>query len=295
MDNGLDFNDPKVIKTWEFFQKTMLQSQMQMPQQMQNPMMAQQMPNPMMPQQMPNPMMFQQQMNPMMQQMNPMMFQQQQQMILQQQMFQQQQMFYNQYLMYCQSKGLNSADQNVYNQYCQMMNNPMGNSMNMGNMGNMGNFQQQQQGNNNYLNSNNPQMQVNNNTNPSPSTNDPNQPKEIIPRGEKTLYLKTNELQGNNMSNNFQSMGNNAIVNVTLTATSGLKVVIPAPKSMSFKELFQNYAMKASIPVNAIGKDIVFLFNAEKLNPQSTEPISTRFNSFAANVTVLDQNNIIGA
>ena len=64
---------------------------------------------------------------------------------------------------------------------------------------------------------------------------------------------------------------------------------------MTFKELFIQYVKKVGIPESVIGTKIVFLFNAEKLDVNSQEPIGKTFKFFNADITVLDQGNIIGA
>ena len=155
-----------------------------------------------------------------------------------------------------------------------------------------------------------PQPQVNINPNvvnqPSGATGDvyvtdPNKPKEVLPRVIKTMYVDKNEMQQNfqnfNNFNNFNQFGGmgNDIVNITMTATSGLKVVIPAPKTMPLSDLFITYVRKVGVPDDVIGTKIVFLFNAEKLDVKSKEPLSKFFKSANHNVTVLDQGNIIGA
>ncbi len=156
-----------------------------------------------------------------------------------------------------------------------------------------------------------PQPQVNNfNHNgvnqPSGATGDvyvtdPNKPKEVLPRVIKTMYVDKNEMQQNfqnfNNFNNFNQFGGmgNDIVNITMTATSGLKVVIPAPKTMPLSDLFITYVRKVGVPDDVIGTKIVFLFNAEKLDVKSKEPLGNFFKSANHNVTVLDQGNIIGA
>ena len=261
--NDIDFNDPKIQKAFQFFQQQQQQQQMQ--------------------------------------QMQQMMFQQQQQQIMMQQQFMQQQMW-NEFQQFCGMMGLNPSDQNALNQYWQYKNNMNNTGMNI-------NPQQQQQ-----------QQQMNSSTNLSQQTvyvssevqpprgdnvymNDQSQnqnqnqsPQETIPRLKKTLYVNENEFQNN--QNNFMKFGMSSstdIVNVTLTATSGLKVVIPAQKSMPLCQLFKNYVKKVGVPESVIGTKIVFLFNAEKLDANSTQPISNFFKSFNANITVLDQANIIGA
>ena len=261
--NDIDFNDPKIQKAFQFFQQQQQQQQMQ--------------------------------------QMQQMMFQQQQQQIMMQQQFMQQQMW-NEFQQFCQMMGLNPNDQNALNQYWQYKNNMNNTGMNINPQ-----QQQQQQQMNNSTNLNQQTVYISSEVQPPRGDNvyinDQNQsqnqnqsPQETIPRLKKTLYVNENEFQNN--QNNFMKFGMSSstdIVNVTLTATSGLKVVIPAQKSMPLCQLFKNYVKKVGVPESVIGTKIVFLFNAEKLDANSTQPISNFFKSFNANITVLDQANIIGA
>ena len=232
-----------------------------------------------------------------------------------------QQQLYNEFIQYCKMTGGDPNNQMNFNLYCQMrMGNMNNNNMpaNPGMIGSNGNM-------NNMVGSNGtmnnvfgsqvrnvvPQPQVNNfNPNvvnqPSGATGDvyvtdPNKPKEVLPRVIKTMYVDKNEMQQNfqnfNNFNNFNQFGGmgNDIVNITMTATSGLKVVIPAPKTMPLSDLFITYVRKVGVPDDVIGTKIVFLFNAEKLDVKSKEPLSKFFKSANHNVTVLDQGNIIGA
>ena len=227
---------------------------------------------------------------------------------------------YNEFIQYCKMTGGDPTNQMSFNLYCQMrMGNMNNNNMpaNPGMIGSNGNM-------NNMVGSNGtmnnvfgsqvrnvvPQPQVNINPNvvnqPSGATGDvyvtdPNKPKEVLPRVIKTMYVDKNEMQQNfqnfNNFNNFNQFGGmgNDIVNITMTATSGLKVVIPAPKTMPLSDLFITYVRKVGVPDDVIGTKIVFLFNAEKLDVKSKEPLSKFFKSANHNVTVLDQGNIIGA
>ena len=287
-DNDIDFNDPKIQKAFAFFQQQQQQQQMQQ-----------------------------------------MLFQQQQQQLMMQQQFmmqQQNQQLWNEFLQYCKTTGQNSNDVNLFNQYCQikmMMNmnnmNNMNNNMNNMNNNNMNNMMN----NMNNMNNNISQQSLNNSSNliqqstyiksEEQTPRDDSvylKDKETIPRVKKTVYVNENELQGNS-GNNFSgfSMNQNQnsfmkqygmssstdIINVTLTATSGLKVVIPAQKSMSLSQLFKIYVKKVGVPESVIGTKIVFLFNAEKLDHNAQQPITNFFKAFNANITVLDQANIIGA
>ena len=243
---------------------------------------------------------------------------------MQQLMFQQQQQFYNAYLLYCQQNGLNYQDQNVYNQYCLMMMMNMNTNMGNNNMGNnMGNnnFGNNNMGNNNNNNNINNNQNVVNNNNQDENPNDiyipegvSSEPKPIIPRQEKTIYVNQNELQmnNNNMNNNnfnnfnfnfpnqnpnfaqFAGLDNN-IINVVLRTTAGFSVVINAPKTMTFEELFINFANKAGVPYETIGKEIVFLFSAAKIDTKSKLPISSMFKGVNAKITIIDLKGIIGA
>ena len=283
--NDIDFNDPKVQKVFAFFQQQQQQQQMQQ-----------------------------------------MLFQQQQQQLMMQQQFmmqQQNQQLWNEFLQYCKTTGQNSNDVNLFNQYCQikmMMNmnnmNNMNNNMNNMNNNNMNNMMN----NMNNMNNNILQQSLNNSTNQNQQStyikSEEQTPrddtvylkdKETIPRVKKTVYVNENELQGNSgnnfsgfsmnqKQNSFMKMSSSTdIINVTLTATSGLKVVIPAQKSMSLSQLFKIYVKKVGVPEAVIGTKIVFLFNAEKLDHNSQQPITNFFKAFNANITVLDQANIIGA
>ena len=264
--NDIDLNDPKIQKAFAFFQQQQQQQQQQ--------------------------------------QMQQMLFQQQQQYMMQQQfiMQQQRQQLWNEFLQYCQMTGSNSNDQNLFNQYCQMK------------ISFMNNFPQQQQQQPqqpqqpNQTPLNPPTIYVNSpdqssEQKPRDDTvylgNNNQQPKETLPRMNKTIYADVqgsgNNINNFNMMKQFGMGGNNDMINVTLIATSGLKVVIPAPKTMSLCQLFKNYVQKVGVPESVIGTKIVFLFNAEKLDYNSQEPIYKFFKNFQANITVLDQANIIGA
>ena len=237
---------------------------------------------------------------------------------------------YNEFIQYCKMTGGDPTNQMSFNLYCQMRmgnmnnNNMPANPGMIGSNGNMNNMVGSNGTMNNMVGSNGtmnnvfgsqvrnvvPQPQVNINPNvvnqPSGATGDvyvtdPNKPKEVLPRVIKTMYVDKNEMQQNfqnfNNFNNFNQFGGmgNDIVNITMTATSGLKVVIPAPKTMPLSDLFITYVRKVGVPDDVIGTKIVFLFNAEKLDVKSKEPLSKFFKSANHNVTVLDQGNIIGA
>ena len=129
------------------------------------------------------------------------------------------------------------------------------------------------------------------------SKNNNEQPKGLIPRREGTLFVTENEIKYYFLEHNIESgMGTeDDIINITLTSISGLKVVIPAPGNISLKDLFLIFAHKFRIPEDAIGIKIIFLFNAEKLDTKTTNPIKTLIKNSNANITVIEQQNFNGA
>ena len=235
-------------------------------------------------------------------------------------MFQQQ--FLNLYQQYCLMNGLNPQDRNVFNTYFLMWMNNQNQNTNQGGINNYNynfNFPNNNMNNNTKQSTNINKSNLNNNQNQTQNTQnqsqgdvyihddeDPNKPKEVVPRDEKTIYVQTSELKGHNIPaqnppspmssfTQFQNFANSNIINVSLTASTGFRVLIKAPKDMTFEELFINFANKASIPVSAIGEQVVFLYNAEKLDPKSKSPLSSLIQASIANITVIDQAGIIGA
>ena len=169
--------------------------------------------------------------------------------------------------------GTNPNDQRAYLDYCNSMQNQMPNNQN-----------------NINLNNNNFQAPIHN-TNEI-YVNDPNQPNEVIPRKEETLYLnEAGEISGPARLS-AMGMGNNNTVYVIFTHISGLKVLINAPKTMTFSQLFKNYVKKVGVPADVIGTKIMFFYNATELKVDSQEPISTRFKCSTANVIVYECGQI---
>ena len=148
----------------------------------------------------------------------------QQQMMQQQQQQQLQQQILMQYQYFCQINGLNPNNPNYWQLFQQQQN--------------TNNFQQQQQqqkSEHNYINSN-IQNTGDKEIIPSGIKSNPNEPKNIIPRGEKTLYLNEkgeNKLNYNNTNPN--------IINISFTASTGLKLIIATPTNITIKQLIKKY------------------------------------------------------
>jgi hypothetical protein len=84
------------------------------------------------------------------------------------------------------------------------------------------------------------------------------------------------------------------IINVTMNASTGYKVVINASAETSIEELLKMYTRKIGLAENVIGKDIMFLYNGAQLDTKSKQSIGSMFRNTAV-ITVYDLNGIIGA
>ncbi len=105
---------------------------------------------------------------------------------------------------------------------------------------------------------------------------------EKIPRGDKTVYIKSDNQNASN------------IINIALKASSGLNVILAVPSNLPVREFFKRYVEKLGLPYGYIGNDIQFLYNGTKVDPFSNEPVSSKFKN-GINITVYDQAGVIGA
>ncbi len=85
-----------------------------------------------------------------------------------------------------------------------------------------------------------------------------------------------------------------SIINVTLNASTGHKVVIKAGSDTTVDELLKSYMKRMGLSEQSIGKDIMFMYNGAKLLPDNKAKICTMFRN-AASITVYDLKGIIGA
>ena len=111
------------------------------------------------------------------------------------------------------------------------------------------------------------------------------QMEELLPREDKTITAPMPTTNNNN----------GMIINITLEASTGLKVIIPISNESTLAELFKIYETRASLPPNVLGDKIVFLYNGGKINPNSTDKIRTLIRGNNAKITVFDQGGVIGA
>ena len=210
----------------------------------------------------------------------------QQQMMQQQQQQQLQQQILMQYQYFCQINGLNPNNPNYWQLFQQQQN-----TNNFQQQQNTNNFQQQQQqqkSEHNYINSN-IQNTGDKEIIPSGIKSNPNEPKNIIPRWEKTLYLNEkgeNKLNYNNTNPN--------IINISFTASTGLKLIIATPTNITIKQLIKKYLDRLGLPFENVDNNLTFLFNGGKVDPESNELLSEKFKNNMV-ITVFDKAGVIGA
>ena len=105
---------------------------------------------------------------------------------------------------------------------------------------------------------------------------------EKLPRGDKTVYIKPDNKNASD------------IINIALRASSGLNVILAIPSNLPIREMFKRYVEKLGLPYGYLGNDIQFLYNGNKVDPFSNEPVSSKFKN-GINITVYDQAGVIGA
>ena len=111
------------------------------------------------------------------------------------------------------------------------------------------------------------------------------EPKPIIRRGEEFIQA----------DKDFPNENKTNLRNIYMHASSGLKVLIAFPLNKTVKELFLHYCAKIGISPNLLGKEIIFLHAAQTIPINTNALIKDFFKSDLCVVTVIDQNNVIGA
>ena len=116
------------------------------------------------------------------------------------------------------------------------------------------------------------------------SNNEP--PPEIIPRIKKLI-----EVESNITSNQ------NKMINILLVASSGTRVMISTPNDISLYQLLCQYVKRLGIGEGNLGTQIFFIFNCKYLDSKDMRPLYKVFKNVEGQpvITVIDQNNVIGA
>ena len=85
-----------------------------------------------------------------------------------------------------------------------------------------------------------------------------------------------------------------SITKVIIVASTGHKVIINASSDTTFEEIFKMYMKKIGLPLESIGKDVMFFVNGAKQDPKSKESIGSTFYIFG-HIIVSDLKNNNGA
>ena len=85
------------------------------------------------------------------------------------------------------------------------------------------------------------------------------------------------------------------VINLNFTANTGLKVVMPIGLNNTLQDTLIKYCQKIGVPPSLIEEKLVFLSNAQKLDPLSKKTIGQIGLKNGTLIAVFDQYNVIGA
>ena len=184
----------------------------------------------------------------------------------------------------------NQMNMNMFNN----INNMNNGTNNFNNMNNNNNFNNMNNGNNNFNNTNNEKVFNDKICNDKIYNNDNNEKiqnskmKPILPKEiNNKKYVEVKDI--NKIKNNIP------ILNIIFQASTGLKVNIVSELDCTIKDLFRKYINILGLPERYLGKEIIFLYNAKKMDIDSQDLVSSQFPRDFITVTVVDYNNVIGA
>ena len=81
---------------------------------------------------------------------------------------------------------------------------------------------------------------------------------------------------------------------ISIRASTGSKVALILNKKISFSDMIRKYMDKIGIPFKHVEEeDIIFIYNGEKIDPFSEEPICSKFKTNICYLTVYDKEGII--
>ena len=127
------------------------------------------------------------------------------------------------------------------------------------------------------------------------------EPIDLINHLQNQNYIMEEQIKKNNnliekLKSQIKSAQNNNIVVVDFTATSGLRVRVEVPKNIRINELLKTYMKKIGLENHLFDDDIVFLYNAKKIDKNDTREISHPPYNIINNshITVYDISNKIG-
>ena len=100
-------------------------------------------------------------------------------------------------------------------------------------------------------------------------------------------------------SNNYKNFicfpeKNTKRINIRFSCSTGLCVNCTTPEDITIKDLILCFARFLGLRETILGKDIIFIYNACKINVNDEENIIQYGLSNDSTITVLDQNNIYG-
>ena len=135
----------------------------------------------------------------------------------------------------------------------------------------------------NMMNNNmNMMMPMMNNMNNNINVNNNQQPQDLIKRGNVSETYDLYPGQGNK-------------INVVMAASSGLRIVMPTPADVTIKQHIRNYLRKLNLGDGVLKGGLIFLINAQTMDVNSNNPMSSVCKGNASVITVVDVQNVIAA
>ena len=121
---------------------------------------------------------------------------------------------------------------------------------------------------------------LNNNT---PQTNQSHVSLRDMPRTSLTKTFIFDDNKGSNK------------INIVFEVTTGNKYNVVAPVTMMLKDLLRKFLEKLHVPISLLGKEIFFIFNADKISPNEEKTINQMHINDSSKIMVIDTHNLIGA
>jgi len=99
-------------------------------------------------------------------------------------------------------------------------------------------------------------------------------------------------MMNSNLSNDFTNIN----LKISFDASTGRKTVMEIKRTNSLEEMFKEYVKIIGISEDKIIKEIIFLYNGNKLDVKSKESVGNffckKYNISKITITVFDRNNI---
>ena len=127
------------------------------------------------------------------------------------------------------------------------------------------------------------------------------EPMDLINHLQNQNYIMEEQIKKNKdliekLMSQINPAQNNTNIFITFATNSGAKEIVQVPKNIQINELLKTYMKKIGLENHLFDDDIVFLYNAKKIDKNDTREISHSPYNIINNshITVYDISNKIG-